>query len=132
LITTTSLRNCADSSRNAQDLDSVSECAARLPCRDIQLVPVAVLVRLGASGDASAMTIEKTTIEKTLPGQLATSDTLLKGADTLDLYLPEIAGRVVALTEQSALLLQALAERLKLLRAIEAGKAAIPAAGQDP
>jgi len=78
------------------------------------------------------MTIEKTTIEKTLPGQLATSDTLLKGADTLDLYLPEIASSVVALTEQSALLLQALAERLRLLRAIEAGKAAILSARQDP
>jgi hypothetical protein len=60
------------------------------------------------------------TIGKTLTGQGEGSDRPLKGEETLDLYLAEMSRSMVALTEQSALLLKALGERVALLPAVEA------------
>ena len=47
------------------------------------------------------------------------SDAPLEGSAALDLYLAELGSSVAAITEQSALLLQALAERAGLLRQLQ-------------
>jgi len=67
------------------------------------------------------------TIE-TFPGRARRTDKPLAGAAALHLYLTEISRNLSALTAQSALLLQALNERARLLREIEAGKGAGSAA----
>jgi hypothetical protein len=58
------------------------------------------------------------------------SDAPLKGSAALDLYLAELGSSVVAITEQSALLLQALAERAVLLQALQ--RTATPATDDMP
>jgi hypothetical protein len=64
------------------------------------------------------------TIVKTSPGEAPRSETSLKGAEAFDLYLARLSRNVITITEQSVLLMQALAEHLTLLRDIETGKAA--------
>ena len=54
----------------------------------------------------------------------------LEGSAALDLYLAELGSSVAAITEQSALLLQALAERAVLLQELQ--RAAAPATGKMP
>jgi hypothetical protein len=71
---------------------------------------------------ASAMTTETT--------QHSGSDAPLEGGAALDLYLAELGSNVAAITEQSALLLQALAERAVLLRELQ--RAAAPATDDMP
>jgi hypothetical protein len=58
------------------------------------------------------------------------SDAPLEGGAALDLYLAELGSSVVAITEQSALLLQALAERAVLLQELQ--RAAAPATDEMP
>jgi hypothetical protein len=47
------------------------------------------------------------------------SDAPLEGGAALDLYLAELGSSVAAITEQSVLLLQALAERAELLQELQ-------------
>jgi hypothetical protein len=54
----------------------------------------------------------------------------LEGSAALDLYLAELGSSVAAITEQSALLLQALAERAVLLQELQ--RAAAPATDDTP
>ena len=54
----------------------------------------------------------------------------LEGGAALDLYLAELGSNVAAITQQSALLLQALAERAVLLQ--ELRRTATPATGDAP
>ena len=58
------------------------------------------------------------------------SDAPLEGSAALDLYLAELGSSVAAITEQSALLLQALAERAVLLQELQ--RAAAPATDKMP
>ena len=58
------------------------------------------------------------------------SDAPLEGSAALDLYLAELGSSVAAITEQSALLLQALAERAVLLQELE--RTAAPATDDMP
>ena len=58
------------------------------------------------------------------------SDAPLEGGAALDLYLAELGSSVAAITEQSALLLQALAERAVLLQELQ--RAAAPATDEMP
>ena len=58
------------------------------------------------------------------------SDAPLEGGAALDLYLAELGSSVAAITEQSALLLQALAERAVLLQELQ--RSASPATGDTP
>jgi hypothetical protein len=60
------------------------------------------------------------TTSKTSTGQGQGADRPLKGEETFDLYLAEMGRSVVALGEQSVLLLKAVGERVALLPAIEA------------
>jgi len=57
--------------------------------------------------------------------QDAGSDAPLKGSAALDLYLAELACSVTAITRQSTLLVQALAEHAELLQELQ--RAAAPA-----
>ncbi len=66
-----------------------------------------------------------------VPGRLTRSDTSLEGGDALDLYLAQLSRDAIRMTEQSALLLLALAEHLTLLREMETGKAATAVARKD-
>jgi len=67
------------------------------------------------------------TIEKTAPGHRPGSDAALRGQEAMDLYLTEIGRTVVAISEQSALLMKALGERVALLCENEAKRAGSPA-----
>ena len=58
------------------------------------------------------------------------SDAPLEGGAALDLYLAELGSSVAAITEQSALLLQALAERAVLLQELQ--RTAAPASDDMP
>jgi hypothetical protein len=58
------------------------------------------------------------------------SDAPLEGGAALDLYLAELGSSVAAITEQSVLLLQALAERAVLLQELQ--RSASPATGDTP
>jgi hypothetical protein len=58
------------------------------------------------------------------------SDAPLAGGAALDLYLAELGCSVAAITRQSTLLLQALAERAELLRDLQ--RAAAPATDDMP
>jgi len=58
------------------------------------------------------------------------SDVPLEGGAALDLYLAELGSNVTAITQQSALLLQALAERAVLLQELQ--RAAAPATDDMP
>jgi hypothetical protein len=62
--------------------------------------------------------------------QPAGSDAPLEGGAALDLYLAELGSNVAAITQQSALLLQALAERAVLLRELQ--RTAAPATDDTP
>jgi len=66
-----------------------------------------------------------------VPGRLTRSDTSLEGGEALDLYLAQLSRDAIRMTEQSALLLLALAEHLTLLREMETGKAATAVARND-
>jgi hypothetical protein len=63
----------------------------------------------------STITTEITTETKQHSG----SDAPLQGGAALDLYLAELGSNVAAITEQSTLLLQALAERAVLLQEMQ-------------
>ena len=58
------------------------------------------------------------------------SDAPLEGGAALDLYLAELGRSVAAITEQSTLLLQALAERAELLQELQ--RTAAPATDDRP
>ena len=58
------------------------------------------------------------------------SDASLEGGAALDLYLAELGSNVAAITEQSTLLLQALAERAVLLQEVQ--RTAAPAKHDRP
>ena len=62
--------------------------------------------------------------------QRSRSDAPLEGGAALDLYLAELGSSVIAITEQSALLLQALAERAVLLQELQ--RTAAPAKHDTP
>jgi hypothetical protein len=62
--------------------------------------------------------------------QHAGSAAPLAGGAALDLYMAELSSSVAAITEQSTLLLQALAERAELLH--ELRRAGAPATGDRP
>ena len=54
----------------------------------------------------------------------------LEGSAALDLYLAELSASIAAITEQSTLLLRALAERAELLHELQ--RAGAPATGNTP
>jgi len=58
------------------------------------------------------------------------SDAPLKGGAALDLYLAELGNSIAAITEQSTVLLQALAERAVLLQELQ--RIAAPATDDTP
>jgi hypothetical protein len=73
---------------------------------------------------------EAASIMTTETKQHSGSDAPLEGGAALDLYLAELGSSVAAITEQSALLLQALAERAVLLQELQ--RAAAPATDDMP
>ena len=79
-------------------------------------------IRVDQAAAASTMTTEAK--------QHSGSDAPLEGGAALDLYLAELGSSVVAITEQSALLLQALAERAVLLQELQ--RIAAPATDDTP
>ena len=58
------------------------------------------------------------------------SDAPLEGSAALDLYLAELGNSIAAITEQSTVLLQALAERAVLLQELQ--RTAAPATDDTP
>jgi len=73
---------------------------------------------------------EAASIMTTETKQHSGSDAPLEGGAALDLYLAELGSSVAAITEQSALLLQALAERAVLLEELQ--RTAAPATNDTP
>ena len=80
--------------------------------------------------ELKASQAEAVSVGTTETKQHSGSDAPLEGSAALDLYLAELGSSVAAITEQSALLLQALAERAVLLQELQ--RAAAPATDEMP
>ena len=80
--------------------------------------------------ELKASQAEAVSVGTTETKQHSGSDAPLEGSAALDLYLAELGSSVAAITEQSALLLQALAERAVLLQELQ--RAAAPATDKMP
>ena len=80
--------------------------------------------------ELKASQAEAASVVTTETKQHSGSDAPLEGSAALDLYLAELGSSVAAITEQSALLLQALAERAVLLQELQ--RAAAPATDKMP
>jgi hypothetical protein len=79
-------------------------------------------VKANQAAAASTMTTETK--------QHSGSDAPLEGGAALDLYLAELGSSIAAITEQSTVLLQALAERALLLQELQ--RTAAPATDDTP
>jgi hypothetical protein len=94
-----------------------SERAANLHIRfKRKALPMASLSNQKQTGTTITTTIEQQSSDQ---GPPYPSDTPLQGAETLDLYLSEIGRNMMAIGEQSALLLSALNAQVTLLREID-------------
>ena len=80
--------------------------------------------------ELKASQAEAVSVVTTETKQHSGSDAPLEGSAALDLYLAELGSSVAAITEQSALLLQALVERAVLLQELQ--RAAAPATDKMP
>ena len=80
--------------------------------------------------ELKASQVEAVSVVTTETKQHSGSDAPLEGGAALDLYLAELGNSIAAITEQSTVLLQALAERAVLLQELQ--RAAAPATDEMP